>query len=112
MVRDIELRVLAAKSGFGAHRPITRRERERLLASERYEKSLGSPHHASHYRRSLPDGSCLHLVVEDDHASLHCDRFDPHRDPVSLGWHLVTEARSEWMASVAFAYFVVKLLAR
>ncbi len=106
-----ELRLLNARR-FGGQYSLTADELDALLSSGHYRKSLGSPPHAAHYRRSLDDGSCLHLIVEDGRASMHRDRFDPHRDPVSLGSHLATEARSESAAVVASACYVVKLLAR
>ena len=33
----------------------------RLIGSGHYRESAGSPHDATHFRRSLSDGSCLHL---------------------------------------------------
>ncbi len=71
-----------------------------------------SPHDASHFRRSLSDGSCLHLVLERRRTRLHHDAFDPHASPLSLGMHLLVEARSEAVSYGALAWSVIRLLAR
>jgi hypothetical protein len=83
-----------------------------LLAGGRYRPSLGGPLRASHYRRALADGGCLHLVVEGHAGRLHCDRFDPHRDPGTLVLHLLAEAPREALANVAAVWTVLRLLSR
>jgi hypothetical protein len=83
-----------------------------LLAEGRYRLSLGSPLGAAHYRRALPDGGCLHLVVEGREGRLHCDRFDPHRDLGAFLLHLLAEAPRETLANVAAGWAVLRLLTR
>jgi len=93
-------------------RTITPEEAAALVASGRYRSSTGSPYDATHYRRSLDDGSCLHLVIEAHRRRLHHDAFDPHGSLFSLGMHLAHEARPEAAAYCAIAWTMVKLLAR
>lgn len=112
MHHAVELRVLAHDPRSNGEQSITRREARVLVASGRYRSSTGAPHDAVHYRRSLPDGSCLHLVLEKRRTRLHHDAFDPHRSPLHLSMHLAHEARSEAVSYAALAWSVVRLLAR
>jgi len=82
------------------------------VASGLYRASTGSPASASHWRRSMADGSCLHLVMQSRHCRLHHDAYDPHANLLSLGLHMTHEARSEAAALVVLAWSAVKLLAR
>jgi hypothetical protein len=112
MHSDVERSVLDHDSLSNGERLVTRSEARVLIASGYYRESTGSPYGATHFRRSLGDGSCLHLVIEERRRRLHHDRFDPHTSPFSLGMHLVHEARSEAVSYCALAWSVVKLLAR
>ena len=108
----VERRVLGHDLRSNGEQLITKKVARVLIASGYYRESTGSPHDATHYRRSLSDGSCLHLVIERRRMRLHHDAFDPHGDLVSLGMHLMHEARSETVSYVALAWSVIKLLAR
>ena len=108
----VERRVLDHDFRSNGERLVTRKEARALIASGQYRKSTGSPSSAVHYRRSLGDGSCLHLVIEGDRRRLHHDAFDPHASLFSLGMHVTHEARFEAAAYGALAWSVVKLLAR
>ena len=68
---------------------------EILLGNVEYHPSLGEPASARHYRRSLTDGSCMHLVVDGEHAALHRDLHDPHGGPALLAFHLMSESRRQ-----------------
>ena len=108
----VESRVLEHDLRSNGEQLITRREARILIASGHYRESTGSPHDATHFRRSLNDGSCLHLVLEKRRTRLHHDAFDPHANPLSLCMHLMHEARSESVSYGALAWTVIKLLAR
>ena len=112
IVRAVERRVLDHDPQSNGERAVRRREADALIASGRYRASTGSPTSASHWRRSLPDGSCLHLVVEPRRRRLHHDAFDPHANLLSLVMHMAHEARSEAAALAAVGWSTVKLLAR
>ncbi len=71
-----------------------------LLDSGCFKPSTGWPPWVSHYRCSLSDGTCLHLVIDGDAATLHRDRFDPHQGAVSLLKHLVSDAPVETALTV------------
>lgn len=107
-----ERRVLEHEHTSNGERPVARREVEALVATGLYHSSTGSPTGASHWRRPLSDGSCLHLVVEPGRARLHHDAFDPHGNLLSLTLHMTHEARSEAVALTALAWSVVSLLAQ
>jgi hypothetical protein len=108
----VERRVLDHDLHSNGERLVTSRQARVLISSSNYRKSTGSPYGATHYRRSLSDGSCLHLVIEQRRRRLHHDAFDPHASLFSLGMHVMHEARSEAVTYVALAWSVVKLLAR
>ena len=112
MYRAVERRVLDHDPNSNGERAITRREADPLIAGGLYRVSTGSPASAMHWRRSLPDGSCLHLVVHMRQRRLHHDAFDPHANLLSLGMHMTHEARSEAAALAALAWWAVRLLAR
>ncbi|HEX4235534.1 MAG TPA: hypothetical protein VH041_14660 [Caldimonas sp.] len=111
MYRAVERRVLDHDPSSNGERPVTRREADALTASSLYHASTGSPASASHWRRSLADGSCLHLVIEGRRRRLHHDAFDPHANLLSLLMHMTHEARPEAAALAAVAWSTVKLLA-
>jgi hypothetical protein len=111
MYRAVERRVLDHESHSNGECSVTGREAEALIASGLYRASTGSPASASHWRRSLADGSCLHLVVEGRRRRLHQDAFDPHANLLSLVMHMTHEARSEAVALAAVGWSTVKLLA-
>lgn len=111
MYRAVERRVLDHDANTNGERPLRRREADALIASGLYRASTGSPASASHWRRSLADGSCLHLVVEGRARRLHHDAFDPHANLLSLFMHMTHEARTEAAALAAVGWSTVKLLA-
>lgn len=112
MYSDVERLVLAHDRFSNGEQPVTEDESLLLIASGDYRKSTGSPYGATHYRRSLGDGSCLHLVIEDNRGRLHHDSFDPHSGVFGLYMHLTHEARSEAATYCAMAWSLVRLLAR
>ena len=111
MHRAVERRVLDHDPHSNGERSVNRREADALIASGRYRPSTGSPASASHWRRSLADGSCLHLVVEGRRRRLHHDAFDPHANLLSMFMHMTHEARTEAAALAAVAWSTVRLLA-
>lgn len=112
MFRAIERRVLDHGPQSNGERAVTRRQADALIASGLYRASTGSPASAAHWRRSLPDGSCLHLVLQTQERRLHHDAYDPHASLLSLGMHMTHEARYEAAALAALAWSAVSLLAR
>ena len=112
MYRAVERRVLDHDPNSNGERTVTRREADTLIAGGLYRTSTGSPASAAHWRRSLPDGSCLHLVLQGPQRRLHHDAYDPHASLLSLGMHMTHEARSEAAALAALAWSAVRLLAR
>jgi len=107
-----ERRVLDHDPDSNGEQSLTRRQARALVAGGRYLPSSGSPLGADHFRRRLHDGSCLHLVVEDDRCRLHHDAFDPDAGLFSLCMHAAREARYEAMANVALAWCVIRHLSR
>lgn len=112
MYHAVEQRVLAHDSLSSGEQIIASDDATVLIASGRYRKSTGFPHDAIHFRRSLSDGSCLHLVIKGEDRRLHHDTFDPHAGLFGLCMHLSHEARSEAVAYCALAWSVVRMLAR
>lgn len=112
MYRAVERRVLDHDPNSNGERAVTKREADALIEGGLYRSSTGSPASATHWRRSLPDGSCLHLVVQAWQRRLHHDAYDPHANLLSLSMHMTHEARSEAAALAALAWSTVKLLAR
>ena len=112
MYNDVERSVLKHDSLSNGERVVTADDANALIASGHYRKSTGFPHDALHFRRSLSDGSCLHLVIRDEGSQLHHDTFDPHAGLFGLCMHLSHEARSEAVAYGALAWSVVRMLAR
>ncbi|HSN19981.1 MAG TPA: hypothetical protein VLS49_04845 [Usitatibacter sp.] len=108
----VECAVLRHAAHSNGERPVDACEVRRLVDSGLYRGSAGSPVGARHYRRTLEDRSCLHLVIEDGEASLHHDRFDPHSGILSLGMHLAHEARGEAVTGLALAWNLLRILAR
>jgi hypothetical protein len=91
---------------------LSREQAETLVTSGHYRRSLGFPYEAIQYRRSNTDGSCLHLLWRGGTPRLHRDRFDPHRDPMSLFMHVTNEAPFEAAATAALTWTLLRLLAR
>jgi hypothetical protein len=108
-LHPIECRVLEGALQ-GLTEELSQCDLEALMNCGLYRSSLGNPPHAQHFRRSMNDGTCLHLIVERGVASLHCDQFDPHRDPMSLVCHLLTEARQESISATLTAWSIARLL--
>lgn len=108
----IERRVLFHDAHSNGEQSIPNSNAEKLISSGRYQRSTGFPFDASHWRRSLPDGSCLHLVIETRRQRLHHDAYDPHSSLFGLGMHMSQEARSEAVSLIALAWSTVKFLAR
>lgn len=98
-VSFIERRVLDAEPGVTV--PLSRAEVECLLADPAYRPSLGEPARALHWRRSLPDGGGLHLVLLDGEGELHRDLHDPHGGPDALGRHLASESPRQALSLLA-----------
>ena len=112
MHRAVERRVLNHDPNSNGERTVTKREADALIAGGLYRSSTGFPASATHWRRSMPDGSCLHLVVQTGQRRLHHDAYNPHANLLSLGMHMTHEARSEAAALLALAWSAVKLLAK
>jgi hypothetical protein len=109
--RAIERKALNHEPRCNGERFVTRREADALIAFGGYRASTGSPATARHWRRSLADGSCLHLVIQGCTRRLHHDTFDPHANLLSLLMHMSHEARSEAAVMAAVAWSAVSLLA-
>lgn len=95
----LERRALALPAGESIS--VARAELETLLSDPAYRSSLGHPGHATHFRRSLPDGSGLHLVIVDGRADLHRDAFDPHAGPGAMVFHLATDSPRQILSVIA-----------
>jgi hypothetical protein len=108
----IESKILSHDVHSNGEQSVTGRQVDALIRSGLYQRSSGSPVGAAHWRRSLPDGSCLHLVIERQRKRLHHDAFDPHASLISLGMHVTQEAPSEAVSLATLAWSMVKLLAR
>ncbi len=108
---DLEQRAL--EHPVGEAMPLTQHEVATLLADPAYRSSLGTPAHATHFRRPLPDGRGMHLVISaDGSAGLHWDRFDPQASPTGLVMHLLTEAPDHALALLAAGAAVLRRLGR
>ncbi|MQA89732.1 MAG: hypothetical protein GEU90_05790 [Gemmatimonas sp.] len=105
-----ERRVLGLAPGEGV--ALSSFSLHRLLASPDYHPSLGDPGHARHFRRALPDGTGLHLVIVDGRAELHRDLFDPHRGPVAMLLHVATDSPTQVMSLFAAGWSVLHRLGR
>lgn len=112
LLRAAERLVLQHDPQSNGERNITRRQADALIASGHYRPSTGAPASARHWRRALPDGTCLHLVVERSSRRLHHDAYDPRANLLSLGMHLTHEARFEAASFLALAWSTIRLLAR
>lgn len=97
----------------GKQRHLSEEQAASLLRSGCFKPSIGIQLWAEHYRCSLTDGSCLHLVIWGNRAKLHRDRWDPHRDPVSLLLHCFKETPIGAAAViVGLSFLLPKALAR
>jgi hypothetical protein len=105
---DGERRALGQPAG----RPVrlSAGEADRLLADPAYRASLGQPGSARHFRRSMPDGTGLHLVLSAEDAELHRDRHDPHAGPAALLLHLSADAPREALSLLAAGLAVLHRL--
>lgn len=106
----IECRALEAEPG--ATVPLSRAEVDLLLADPAYRASLGQPAQALHYRKALPEGGGLHLVLHDGRGELHRDVHDPHGGLYELGRHLAAESPREWLGVLAAGCAVLRRLGR
>lgn len=107
-VSFIERRALDAKPGTAV--PLSRAEVACLLADPAYRESLGEPARALHYRKSLPGGDGLHLVVLDGRGALHRDLHDPHRGLDGLGRHLTSESSGQAVSLLAAGLALLRRL--
>lgn len=106
---DIEREVLTLTAGEAL--PMTQTQVDRLLTDPAYRSSLGTPAHATHFRRALADGRGLHLVITiEGVAALHWDRFDPQASPASLALHLLTDAPKQAVSLFAAGAAVLRRL--
>ncbi len=106
---DLEQRALELP--VGTWMTLTREQVDRLLSDPAYRSSLGTPAHSTHYRRPLPDGRGMHLVIDTDgNASLHWDRFDPQASPTGLVMHLLTDAPEQAVSLFAAGSAVLRRL--
>ncbi|TXI25703.1 MAG: hypothetical protein E6Q67_00365 [Roseateles sp.] len=112
MFSSAECLVLAHDDTSNGEREISEQEARQLATSGLYQPSTGSPATAQHWRRSLPDRSCLHLVIDGSSGRLHHDAHDPHASLMSLCLHMTHEARTEAVELLALGWAAVSLLAR
>lgn len=87
-------------SGSNAPLAISSEEARRLRSSVGYQPSFGANLLATHYRRSLADGSCLHLVSDGGQHALHRDKHDPRRNVASFINHLIHDAPLETVLGI------------
>jgi hypothetical protein len=109
---DFEWRLFAQADWTNREIELSQQQGEMLIRSGFYRRSMGFPYEATQYRRSNADGSCLHLVWREGLPRLHRDKFDPHRDPLSMYMHVTNEAPFEAAATCALAWSLIKFLAR
>lgn len=109
-VSFIECRALELEPG--ATVPLSRAEVDLLLADPAYRASLGHPAEALHYRKALPEGGGLHLVLRDGRGEVHRDLHDPHGGLQELGRHLAAESPREWLGLLAAGDAVLRRLGR
>ena len=103
---DVERKVLDERDR-GSNQFLSAEVTRQLVLSGNYHKSLGTPLSVDHYRRSLSDGSCLHLAISPDGGQLHWDCFDPHRNLAFFMLHVAVEAMPE---SVINGWLIWRLL--
>lgn len=108
----VELAALSHGRFSNGEQSVTSAEADALIASGHYRESTGAPLGALHYRRSLEDFSCLHLVIQGEDRRIHHDSFDPHRSSFTLAMHIAHDAKSEAVSLVALAWNLVSILAR
>ncbi len=109
-VSFIERRVMEADPG--ATVPLSQAEVDQLLSDPAYQASLGQPASALHYRKALPEGGALHLVLQNGRGELHRDLHDPHGGIQELGRHLAAESPREWLGVLAAGSAVLGRLGR
>lgn len=87
---------------------LTKAEADDLLANVAYHGSFGDPVSATHYRRSLASGGCLHLIFNSSKATLHFDKYDPHAGPHMLVAHLSQESPRQALSLAVAALAVLR----
>lgn len=75
-----------------------------------FRKSAGFPFWSEHWRLTLSDGSCLHIVIDGATATMHHDRHDPDRDLGSLLQHVLVDAPIETAISIFAGCAILALL--
>ncbi|HSQ31495.1 MAG TPA: hypothetical protein VLN49_16680 [Gemmatimonadaceae bacterium] len=105
---ELERRVLDMPAG--EHLSLGHADVDELLAEPAYRPSLGQPARASHFRRTLPGGRGLHLVIESGESALHWDRYDPHGGPAAMFAHVMTESPREAFSLFAAGIAVLRRL--
>lgn len=109
MLSPVEQQVMELAPGESL--PLTPAQVEGLLVDPGYRSSLGHPPGARHFRRTLPDGRGLHLVIaEDGAADLHRDLHDPHAGPGRFLMHLYTDAPTQTLSLLSAGWAVVRRL--
>ena len=73
-----------------------------------FRRSIGLHLRCRHYRRTLPDGRCVHVEETRDHYVVHIDETDP---AVSAVGHLRKDAPGLWTAMCAGMGFAAGLMA-
>jgi len=63
-----------------------------------FRRSVGLHLLHKHYRRTLPDGRCVHVEETKDHYIVHIDVTDPAVSPIG---HLRRDAPGLWTAMCA-----------
>jgi hypothetical protein len=106
---ELEHQVLVLPAGEAL--PLTQDDMSQLLTDPAYRSSLGTPAYATHFRRPLPDGRGIHLVIATDgSAGVHWDRFDPQASPTGLLLHLLTDAPDQALSLLAAGAAVLRRL--
>jgi len=81
----VERRVLEHDLRSNGEQLITRKEARLLIASGYYRESTGSPHAATHFRRSLSDGS-LPAPGFGTGVARDCTMTPSIRTPIRCPW--------------------------
>jgi hypothetical protein len=110
VLHEVERAALGMPPGEGV--ALTAADVDGLLANPAYRASLGQPGTATHFRRSLPGGGGLHLVVTPQGAELHRDQHDPHGGPLSMLFHLATDSPLQALGTLAVGWSVLGRIGR